>query len=556
MYGALHAVCRRALRGRRARRGGGAQILRGQFPPRPHHAGSARAPDSSPATTSRSSTARAFRPANSTCRSIAARPTCCRRPARPPAPAFPTPASRCAATRGGKLVPYYDRGEIEDGALDGKHLEICWIRDPTDAVFIQIQGSARIRLEDGLVVRINYDSHNGYPYTPIGRVLIDRKLVPREEMSMDRIRQWMHDNPDGAKELRRQNRAFVFFRIVGLGDDEGPLGAQGMPLTPGRSIAVDKALHVYGTPFFIDAGLPIDSARASTPFRRADDRAGHRLGDRRPGARRSLLGRRQAGRPGRRPRAPSRPLRHADPARDRSGRGGRPHAAAAAAAGRADRAPAAAEGAAVAHRRKAPARRRSTNDRHRRAARRSVAGASSAPRSRRCGAASRARCGRCASMRGARWTTAEPVAVAPARPAREGQRKRSRPAVPPRTAQAIRSAAARRAGAAREAAARARPHRDRRAHRSARHDPGAGALPRWCASCGALRPRREIRAGHHRQGRALERCRERGVLRRQVPLWLQLPELRDAVVGFEEAHVAHGGEGALYVRLRKAARRK
>jgi membrane-bound lytic murein transglycosylase A len=181
---------------------------------------------------------------------------------------FPNTGQSLRRDASGRLVPYWDRGEIEDGALDGRHLEICWIRDATDALFIQIQGSARIRLEDGLVVRINYDSHNGYPYTPIGRILIDRKLVPKEEMSMDRIRQWIRDNPDGAKELRRQNRAFVFFRIVGLGDDEGPLGAQGLPLTAGRSIAVDKALHVYGTPFFIEAGLPIDSVRASTPFRR------------------------------------------------------------------------------------------------------------------------------------------------------------------------------------------------------------------------------------------------------------------------------------------------
>jgi peptidoglycan lytic transglycosylase A len=181
---------------------------------------------------------------------------------------FPNSGQSLRRDSAGKLVPYYDRSEIEDGALDGKHLEICWIKDPTDALFIQIQGSARIRLEDGLVVRINYDSHNGHPYTPVGRILIDRKLVPRDEMSMDRIRDWIRANPDGAKELRRQNRAFVFFRIVGLGEDSEAIGAQGLPLTPGRSIAVDKALHVYGTPFFIDAGLPIDSPKASTPFRR------------------------------------------------------------------------------------------------------------------------------------------------------------------------------------------------------------------------------------------------------------------------------------------------
>ena len=186
----------------------------------------------------------------------------------PAGTAFPNTGQSLRRDASGKLVPYYDRADIEDGALDGKHLEICWIKDPTDALFIQIQGSARIRLEDGLVVRINYDSHNGFPYTPVGRILIDRKLVPREEMSMERIRDWLHDNPDGAKELRRQNRSFVFFRIVGLGDDSEPLGAQGLPLTPGRSIAVDKALHVYGTPFFIGAGLPIDSAKSSTPFHR------------------------------------------------------------------------------------------------------------------------------------------------------------------------------------------------------------------------------------------------------------------------------------------------
>src|SRR5262249_51225901 len=96
----------------------------------------------------------------------------------------------------------------------------------------------------------------------------DRKLVPRDQMSMDRIRQWIRDNPDGAQELRRQNQAFVFFRIVGLGNDDEPLGAQGTPLTPGRSIAVDKALHVYGTPFFIQAELPIDSGSAKNAFRR------------------------------------------------------------------------------------------------------------------------------------------------------------------------------------------------------------------------------------------------------------------------------------------------
>ncbi len=167
-----------------------------------------------------------------------------------------------------KLVPYYDRAEIEDGAIAGRGLEICWLKDPTDLLFAQIQGSARIHLPDGSTVRINYDAHNGYPYTAVGRVLIDRGIIPKEEMSMQRIREWMDQNPDGAKEVRRQNRAYVFFREVPLSDKDEAVGAQGVPLTPGRSIAVDRSLHVYGTPFFITGELPIESAQSKTPFHR------------------------------------------------------------------------------------------------------------------------------------------------------------------------------------------------------------------------------------------------------------------------------------------------
>jgi len=167
-----------------------------------------------------------------------------------------------------KLVPYYDRAEIEDGAIAGRGLEICWLKDQTDLLFTQIQGSARVRLEDGSTIRINYDAHNGYPYTAVGRILIDRGIIPKEQMSMQRIREWMDQNPDGAKELRRANRSYVFFREVNLSDKDEAVGAQGVPLTPGRSIAVDKALHVYGTPFFIEGELPIESEQSKTPFRR------------------------------------------------------------------------------------------------------------------------------------------------------------------------------------------------------------------------------------------------------------------------------------------------
>jgi membrane-bound lytic murein transglycosylase A len=182
--------------------------------------------------------------------------------------AFPNRGPAFRRTNEGKLVPYYDRGEIEDGALDGRHLEICWLRDAFTALTIQIQGSARVRLEDGLIMRVNYAAHNGYPYTPIGRILIERNLVPREEMSLERIRQWMLDNPDQTKELRRKNQGFVFFRITGLADDSEPAGSEGVRLTAGRSIAVDRPLHAYGTPFFIEADLPLDGPATKTPWRR------------------------------------------------------------------------------------------------------------------------------------------------------------------------------------------------------------------------------------------------------------------------------------------------
>src|SRR5436305_964771 len=86
-----------------------------------------------------------------------------------------------------EIVPYHDRGAIEAGALDGQKLEICWLRDPFEALAIQIQGSARVILEDGTPLRINYDSHNGYPYSSVGRALIARNVIQREEMSLQRI---------------------------------------------------------------------------------------------------------------------------------------------------------------------------------------------------------------------------------------------------------------------------------------------------------------------------------------------------------------------------------
>ena len=187
---------------------------------------------------------------------------------KPGSTAFPNKGVRISRRTGNnELVPYYDRGAIEAGALDGQKLEICWLKDPFDLLAIQMQGSGRVILEDGTPVRVSYNSHNGYGYTSVERVLVERHLMSRKEMSRERIRAWMAAYPEEAAKARATNRAYAFFRVTGLTKEGEPAGAQGVPLTPGRSIAVDR-LHEYGTPFFIEANLPIESVKPASPFRR------------------------------------------------------------------------------------------------------------------------------------------------------------------------------------------------------------------------------------------------------------------------------------------------
>ena len=166
-----------------------------------------------------------------------------------------------------ELVPYHDRGAIEAGALDGQGLEICWLKDPLDVLAIQLQGSGRIILEDGTPLRVTYDSHNGHPFHSINHALKERNLIPREGMSMPRVRDWMLANPDEAAKVRATNPSYVFFRITALSNEGETVGGEGVPLTPGRSIAIDRQ-HDYGTPFFIEADLPIASVKLLSPFNR------------------------------------------------------------------------------------------------------------------------------------------------------------------------------------------------------------------------------------------------------------------------------------------------
>ena len=186
---------------------------------------------------------------------------------RPGSSSFPNKGARIGRRNSkNQLLPYYDRGAIEAGALDGQKLEICWLRDPFDLLAIQIEGSGRVILEDGTPLRVNYNSHNGYPFTSLSQVLKKNRIL-RADVSTHRIRDWMVGNPDEAQKVRSANRSYVFFRITGLSNENEPIGAQGVPLTPGRSIAVDR-IHHYGTPFFIEADLPIDSAKSVSSFRR------------------------------------------------------------------------------------------------------------------------------------------------------------------------------------------------------------------------------------------------------------------------------------------------
>jgi membrane-bound lytic murein transglycosylase A len=153
----------------------------------------------------------------------------------------------------GELVPYPDRRAIEEGALAGRGLELVWVDDPIDAFFLQIQGSGRVRLDDGTEMRVGYADQNGHPYFAIGRDLVDRGALTREEVSMQSIRRWLEENPEPADDVLARNASYVFFREL---RGEGPLGAAGVPLTPGRSLAVDRKHWPLGVPLWLDTDAP------------------------------------------------------------------------------------------------------------------------------------------------------------------------------------------------------------------------------------------------------------------------------------------------------------
>lgn len=157
----------------------------------------------------------------------------------------------------GVLTALPDRRAIEAGALDRLAPAIAWLQSPVDAFFLHIQGSGRLLYPDGTVQRVGYGGKNGYPYTSIGKVLIDRGLMAPGEVSMQSLRAWMQADPVRAGELMAQNQSYIFFRPTSGSDPElGPVGQQGVALTPGRSLAVDLKYHPAGSLLWLDTVVP------------------------------------------------------------------------------------------------------------------------------------------------------------------------------------------------------------------------------------------------------------------------------------------------------------
>lgn len=162
--------------------------------------------------------------------------------------------------RGGRFRPYWDRAEIAGGALRGRHLEMLWVSDPVALFFLQIQGSGRVVLPTGELVRVGYAGQNGHDYTAIGKTLIERGELESDKVSMQSIRAWLEAHAAEADEVMARNRSYVFFRVR----PGAPVGSSGVELTPGRSLAIDPSFLPYGLPLWLDTTYPAASDDAAT----------------------------------------------------------------------------------------------------------------------------------------------------------------------------------------------------------------------------------------------------------------------------------------------------
>jgi len=162
----------------------------------------------------------------------------------------------------GNLTPYETREQIVTGNWPHNDEVLVWVDDPVDAFYVEIQGSGIVTLQDGSEMRIGYAGQNGHPYTAIGKELIARGALTKENVSMQAIREWLSAHPDQAAEIMNVNKSYVFFTEI---RGEGPLGGENVPLTPERSLAIDRSLFPYGLPFWLEADHPLDKTK---PIRR------------------------------------------------------------------------------------------------------------------------------------------------------------------------------------------------------------------------------------------------------------------------------------------------
>ncbi len=168
------------------------------------------------------------------------------------------------------VEPYATRGEIEAGALAGQGLELLYFENPIDVFFMQVQGSARIELPGGELVRITYDGKNGHAYTSIGRRLIERGEMREDEMSLAALARWLKADPERARATMLENKSYVFFRELAGAEANAAMGVFHIPLTPGRSLAVDAGHHGIGTPVWVSSPdlMHAGGARSQAGFAR------------------------------------------------------------------------------------------------------------------------------------------------------------------------------------------------------------------------------------------------------------------------------------------------
>lgn len=148
--------------------------------------------------------------------------------------------------------PWLTRAQIDGGALTGRGLEIVWLKDPVEAFFLHIQGSGRIALDDGTFMRVGFAGRNNHKYRSVGMHLMSRGVLPKNQLSAEKIASWVSQNPKEGRAALHHNKSYIFFRVLNHDLNLGPLGAMDIPLTPMRSIAVDRRHVPLGAPVWVE----------------------------------------------------------------------------------------------------------------------------------------------------------------------------------------------------------------------------------------------------------------------------------------------------------------